>query len=142
MTAHSRNDQFLIAGGGIGGLASAIALARKGHPVHVLERAPSFSEAGAGIQLGPNATRILQEFGVWDALGDAIVIPGSLKIRDGESGKLLSDMPLGAEAERRYGAPYGTVYRSDLQRGDAGGRGRPFGGSDLERIRGGGNRGA
>jgi len=116
MSASSRNDQFLIAGGGIGGLACAIALARKGHSAHVLERAPSFSEAGAGIQLGPNATRLLQEFGVWDALGDAIVIPGALKIRDGESGKLLSDMPLGAEAERRYGAPYGTVYRGDLQR--------------------------
>jgi salicylate hydroxylase len=115
MSASSRNDQLLIAGGGIGGLASAIALARKEHPVHVLERAPSFSEVGAGIQLGPNATRILQEFGVWDALGGAIVIPDALKIRDGKNAKLLSDMPLGAEAERRYGAPYGVVFRSDLQ---------------------------
>ena len=115
MTASGRKERTLIAGGGIGGLACAIALARHGYPVQVLERAASFSEIGAGIQLGPNATRILQEFRVWDALKDAIVIPATLKIRDGESGGLLSDMPLGAEAERRYGAPYGVVYRGDLQ---------------------------
>ena len=116
MTASGRNERLLIAGGGIGGLTCAIALACRARPVQVLERAASFSEVGAGIQLGPNATRILQQFGVWDALKDTIVIPESLKIRDGESGRLLSDMALGEQAERRYGAPYGVAHRGDLQR--------------------------
>ena len=113
--AGDRDRPFLIAGGGIGGLACAIALARSGVSVQILERAETFSEVGAGIQLGPNATRILESLGIGDMLKETAVTPEFLKIRDGETGKLLAAMPLGEEMHRRYGAPYCTVHRADLQ---------------------------
>jgi salicylate hydroxylase len=106
---------ILVAGGGIGGLASAIALGRIGRKVQVLERAAVFEEAGAGIQLGPNASRILARWGVWQALERDLVLPQTLHIHDGLSGTRLTSLPL-KELESRYGAPYGVVHRADLQR--------------------------
>lgn len=104
----------LIAGGGIGGLTAAIALDRAGLDTHVLERSAFTEESGAGIQLGPNATRILRALGVLDTLLPQTFRPDAVWLFDGMSGKKLATVPLGAVAERRYGAPYVTVHRADL----------------------------
>lgn len=104
----------LIAGGGIGGLATAIALGRAGIESQVLERSAFDNESGAGIQLGPNATRILGPLGVLDALAPKTFRPEAVWLFDGLSGKRLATVPLGDTAERRYGAPYVTAHRADL----------------------------
>ncbi|GFO82506.1 MAG: salicylate hydroxylase [Methyloceanibacter sp.] len=104
----------LIAGGGIGGLTAAIAFGREAIESHVLERSAFDNEAGAGIQLGPNATRILGPLGVLDALMPKTFRPEAVRLFDGVSGKTLATMPLGDKAERRYGAPYLTAHRADL----------------------------
>ena len=107
-------EPVLIAGGGIGGLATAIALARRGIPAHVLERRESFEEEGAGIQLGPNGTRILQSLGVVDALRPRAGVPECIRVRDGASGGELACLPLGTWIAERHGAPYWVVHRKDL----------------------------
>ena len=105
--------ELLVAGGGIAGLAAAIAARRAGWEARLFEQAAEFSEVGAGIQLGPNATRILRE---WELTGDDLqaVAPPRLRVRDGADGAELGVLPLGAEIERRHGAPYLTVHRADL----------------------------
>ena len=107
--------QLLIAGGGIGGLAAASACAQQGLPVCLIERAGQFSEVGAGIQLGPNATRILQRWGCGPALDQVAAFPGQLLARDARTGQILGRLRLGERARTRYGAPYATVHRADLQ---------------------------
>jgi salicylate hydroxylase len=104
----------LIVGGGIGGLASALALAWQGMDVQLLERSSAFSEVGAGIQLGPNSVRILQAWGLGDALQACAATPSSLQVRSAESGALLGELELGARARRLYDAPYLTIHRADL----------------------------
>ncbi len=109
--------RLLIAGGGIGGLAAALAAARAGWQTQVLEQAAAFSEVGAGVQLGPNATRVLQALGVLQAVRGAACAPQRLLARDareGHEGCILGSLPLGADVESRYGAPYLTVHRADL----------------------------
>ena len=108
--------QILIAGGGIGGLSAGIACADKGHLVRLYERSAQVSEAGAGIQLGPNATRVLADWGVLPAIKALAVQPTHLRIRDTQRGSQLGQLALGARAEQRYGAPYLTVHRADLHR--------------------------
>ena len=108
------HDEVLIVGGGIGGLAAALALARHDIPSHVLERRPAFSEDGAGIQIGPNGTRILQQLGVADALMPFVGTPEALSVRDGASGTELARLPLGAWMQERFGAPYWVAHRKDL----------------------------
>lgn len=107
-------EPILIAGGGIGGLAAAVALADAGFSVRVLERAPSFAEIGAGIQLGPNATRILRAWGLLERLQSVCARPSGIQILDGLSGRPLALVPLGVVAEERYGAPYLVLHRGDL----------------------------
>jgi 2-polyprenyl-6-methoxyphenol hydroxylase-like FAD-dependent oxidoreductase len=107
----------LIAGGGIGGLAAAIALARQGIDCEILERSHFAEETGAGIQLGPNATRALRALGVLDAIGRDAFRPEAIVIHDGVTGRKLTAMPLGPAAEKRYGAPYLTLRRVDLHAG-------------------------
>ncbi len=109
-----RADPVLIAGGGIGGLSTALALARRGIASHVLERRAAFHEEGAGIQLGPNGTRILQQLGVADALRACVGEPEALSVRDGASGSELARMPLGEWIAARHGAPYWVAHRKDL----------------------------
>ena len=104
----------LIAGGGIGGLATALACARAGQYVQLFERAAAFAEIGAGIQLGPNVTRILHSWGLQRALEDVAAYPDRLQVRDAMSGKTLGTLRLGDTALARYGAPYATVHRADL----------------------------
>jgi salicylate hydroxylase len=103
-----------IAGGGIGGLAAALALSRLGQQVELFEKAAAFSEVGAGIQLGPNATRVLQAWGLTDALLACSYTPERLQVRDAVSGRVLGELMLGSAMAARYGAPYVTLHRADL----------------------------
>jgi salicylate hydroxylase len=107
--------QALIVGGGIGGLAAAIACTRAGWGARLYEQAPEFSEVGAGIQLGPNATRILAGWGLQDALSRVSAFPQQLLARSALDGRMLGCLGLGNAFNRRYGAPYVTVHRADLQ---------------------------
>ena len=109
-----KRGRVLIAGGGIGGLAAAIALARRGIASNVLERSAFEEETGAGIQLGPNATRVLRHIGVLDAIEQTAFRPEVIWVFDGLSGRRLASVPLGNHAETRYGAPYLTLHRADL----------------------------
>lgn len=105
---------MLIAGGGIGGLAAALALAKAGVRSRVLERKAVFEEAGAGIQIGPNGVAVLRAIGVAGVLAPMAGVPGELEVRDGIRGTKLATMPLGDQIEARHGAPYWTVHRADL----------------------------
>ena len=105
----------LIAGGGIGGLATAIALAGHGIPSRVLERRAQFSEAGAGIQLGPNGVRTLRRLGIEKDLAPNAGQPREIKVFSGGSGTVLTRLPLGGWIEARHGAPYWVAHRQDLQ---------------------------
>ena len=106
-------QQLLVAGGGIGGLAAALACARQGWQVRVFERAAAFSEVGAGVQLGPNVVRLLQAWGLGAALQAVAAFPERLRVRDAASGRLLATLDLAA-MRARYGAPYATIHRADL----------------------------
>jgi salicylate hydroxylase len=106
--------EVAIAGGGIGGLAAALGASRAGCNVRLLERAAAFSEVGAGVQLGPNVTRVLHAWGLHDALRSVAAFPGRLQVRNAEGGGLLGELPLGQSMAARYGAPYATVHRADL----------------------------
>jgi salicylate hydroxylase len=112
----STPQQLLIAGGGLGGLAAALATWRAGWEVRLFERASAFSEVGAGVQLGPNVTRILCNWGLERELAESAAFPDCLQVRSAISGAELSVMPLGREAFDRYGAPYATIHRADLHR--------------------------
>ncbi|MFN3888845.1 MAG: FAD-dependent monooxygenase [Beijerinckiaceae bacterium] len=106
----------VIAGAGIGGLTAALTLARTGARVTILERAPVLEEVGAGLQLSPNATNILEDLGVLDRLAPWSMSPEALRIRRGRDGSDLVRMPLGPLADARWGAPHLVVHRADLQR--------------------------
>lgn len=106
--------QALIAGGGIGGLAAALAASRAGWDVRLFERASAFSEVGAGVQLGPNVVKVLHSWGLADALKAVAAFPERLQVRSALSGELLGELPLGDAMAQRYGAPYLTIHRADL----------------------------
>jgi len=105
---------IVIAGGGIGGLAAALATSRAGGKVRLLERAAAFSDVGAGVQLGPNVTRVLAAWGLKNALEAVAAFPARLQVRSAEGGDVLGELPLGPAMASRYGAPYVTVHRADL----------------------------
>lgn len=113
MTAAGR---IAVAGAGIAGLTSALAFARHGFDVAVFERSEKFEEVGAGLQLSPNATRILARLGLLERLLPAAVKPLAITLRRADSLRELASVPLGDEAERRWRAPYLTIHRADLQR--------------------------
>jgi 2-polyprenyl-6-methoxyphenol hydroxylase-like FAD-dependent oxidoreductase len=104
----------LIAGAGIGGLAAALALAQRGIATRVLEQRAGFEPDGAGIQIGPNGTRILQQLGVAEALRRHVGEPRCICVRDGASGDVLTRLPLGDWIATRHGAPYWVAHRRDL----------------------------
>lgn len=108
-------EQVVVGGGGIGGLAAALACARQGVPVQLLERAAQLSEVGAGIQIGPNVTRILQAWGLGDALAQVAAFPKRLQARDAQTGQVLGSLRLAERSQTLYGAPYATIHRADLQ---------------------------
>jgi 2-polyprenyl-6-methoxyphenol hydroxylase-like FAD-dependent oxidoreductase len=106
--------EFLVVGGGIGGLAAAYALAQQGQAVRVLEAAPAFGEIGAGIQLAPNATQVLERFGLLGPVLDCAVLPSSLVFMDARTGERLTSVDLGQPFRERYGTPYTVLHRTDL----------------------------
>ncbi|HET9717649.1 MAG TPA: FAD-dependent monooxygenase [Pseudolabrys sp.] len=105
----------IVAGGGIAGLTAALALARVGLRVSLFEQAEKLQEAGAGLQLSPNATRVLISLGLRERLEALAVVPQGIRVMAGGSGREIVRIPLGEEAERRYGAPYWSMHRGDLQ---------------------------
>lgn len=107
--------QVIVAGAGIAGLTTALALAETGYSVHVFERASGLAEVGAGLQLSPNATHILDRLGVLDLLRPAAVRPEAVVLRDAATLAERSRIPLGDAAEARWGAPYLVAHRADLQ---------------------------
>ncbi len=104
----------LIAGGGIGGLATATGLSEKGFESLVLEKAPKFGEIGAGIQLGPNAFHAFDYLGVGDTARKMAVYIDSLRLMDALSGNEITRIPLDGEFRRQFRNPYAVVHRGDL----------------------------
>ncbi|MDF5753148.1 FAD-dependent oxidoreductase [Spongiactinospora sp. TRM90649] len=113
MTASASPADVLIVGGGIGGLSAAFALAREGLRVRVLEQAREFGEVGAGLQIAPNCTRILSDYGLLDEAKRLGVLPKSMVMRDAVDDAELTRLDL-TDLERRYGFPYMVIHRSDL----------------------------
>ena len=105
----------MIAGAGIGGLTAALAIAQRGFGVAVFDQAQQLEEVGAGIQLSPNASRILIALGLGEQLRRHVVAPEELRVMNARTARILARAPLGAVAEKRYGAPYWVIHRGDLQ---------------------------
>jgi salicylate hydroxylase len=106
---------IFIAGAGIGGLTASLALAARGFRVVLLEKAEKLEETGAGLQLSPNATRVLIGLGLKERLGSRAVVPESINIMSARAGGEITRIPLGEAATQRAGAPYWVVHRADLQ---------------------------
>jgi salicylate hydroxylase len=110
--------EMVIVGGGIGGLAAALACARAapdtGRHIRLLERSAALSEVGAGIQLGPNVVHVLETMGLGAALAEVAAFPERLEVRNALNSHLIGCLPLGAAMVARYGAAYATVARADL----------------------------
>ena len=113
-----QNLPFLVAGGGIGGLAAALALSRRGYAVRVLEQSAEFKEIGAGIQLGPNVFRMFEALGLTEAIKGYAAFPENLVMMDGLTGEEVTRVPIGSEAFRtRFGGyPYAVIHRGDMHR--------------------------
>ena len=105
---------ILVAGGGIGGLATALGLAQRGRDVVVLEKASALGEIGAGIQLGPNAFHSFDALGVGDAARAMAVYIDQLRLMDAITGAEIAHIPLDAPFRARFGNPYAVVHRGDL----------------------------
>jgi len=106
--------EIAIVGAGIGGLTAAVALRQAGFDVHVYEQAPELTEVGGGINMGPNAARILYWLGLGEALDREAVRPISTHQRRWQDGRTLQRAPLNPRSEELYGAPHLTVHRADL----------------------------
>jgi salicylate hydroxylase len=111
--ASSRN--VIVAGAGIGGLTAALAMTQRGFRVTLLDQAQRLEETGAGIQLSPNASRILIALGLERQLRQCIVEPAELRVIDARTAKVQARAPLGRTVEERHGAPYWVIHRGDLQ---------------------------
>ena len=105
---------IVICGAGIGGLVAALAIAEAGYHVVVCERAEELTEIGAGIQLSPNAGRILAGLGLEKAIGDIAIQPKAIDVRNGKTGRVVASIPVDAFRDR-YGYPYQVIHRAALQ---------------------------
>lgn len=112
----SAAGRIIVAGAGIGGLTAALAVARRGFPVTILEAAPRLEEVGAGVQLSPNATGVLLDLGLGPALKPHVVASEALRVMNARSGREIVASSLGVPAAVRYGAPFWMIHRADLQR--------------------------
>jgi 2-polyprenyl-6-methoxyphenol hydroxylase-like FAD-dependent oxidoreductase len=106
--------KIAVIGAGIGGLAIASLLARRGHDVHVFEQAPCFARIGAGIQMAPNAMKVLRRLGIEDHVRGIGFQSAVALSREWNTGEITSELKLGREVEARYGAPYVFLHRADL----------------------------
>lgn len=106
---------IFVAGAGIGGLTASLALAAQGFRVVILEKAERLEEAGAGLQLSPNASRVLTDLGLQPRLATRAVTPDAISLMSARSGGEVARLPLGEAATVRAGAPYWVVHRADLQ---------------------------
>ena len=113
MTVTQRNSVAVI-GGGIGGLAAALSLRRAGCDAHVYEQTQTVRDIGAGIQISPNASRILQRLGLAEVSAAEGVTPRALHQRRWDDGRTLRSTPLGSEVEHTHGSPYYLAHRADL----------------------------
>ena len=117
-------DKIVIIGGGIGGLAAALALLKRGLDVEIHEQAPELKEVGAGIQIGSNGTRVLYALGLEEPLKRVQVLPSGRIIRHWSTGETWNWFDLGAASVQRYGTPHIMLHRGDLHgragRGGAG----------------------
>src|SRR5436309_3407953 len=107
-------DKVAIVGGGIGGLAAALALLKQGIDVDVYEQAPELKELGAGVQISPNGTRVLYALGLGDAIEKVGVIVAGKEIRLWSTGQTWKLFDLGAVSVERYGSPYMMFHRGDM----------------------------
>ncbi|CAM1506026.1 Fc.00g056670.m01.CDS01 [Cosmosporella sp. VM-42] len=105
---------IIINGAGLGGLGAAIGLARKGHDITVLEGAPALSEVGAGIQIPPNSSRVLEAYGLTSKFHQKVVWPQHFAFRRYSTGALLGTTPLHPHLTQKYGFPYWLIHRSDF----------------------------
>src|SRR5262245_487716 len=112
-----QTTRVAVAGAGIAGLAFAAALHRAGIDCHVYEQAEQLTEVGAGIQVAPNATRLLHRLSLRDHLRTVSVAPQAIEMRRWDDGRLLDRTPLGNLCRRRFGAPYYAMHRADLHSG-------------------------
>ena len=108
------HKKILVVGGGIGGLATALACGARGLGVQLIEKKPVFSEVGAGVQLSPNVVRLLEGWGLGPGLDAVACFPPLLQVRSAQSDAVLGQLALGARAMQRYGARYATIARADL----------------------------
>lgn len=106
---------IVIAGAGIGGLTLALSLAKRGISSLIVERAPKLEEIGAGLQISPNASRVLDQLGLGPEVDEAGIQPGAIKLIGGRSGKILTELKLGFSTQTRWGAPYRLIHRARLQ---------------------------
>lgn len=116
MSDRKPSTEVLVVGGGMAGLAGALALRANGAEVTLVERAPEFGEVGAGLQMAPNASRVLKRWGLLEKALEIGVRPKHLVFRDALTGEELTRQTLEGEFEERYGAPYVVIHRSDLHR--------------------------
>lgn len=116
MTTESDKLSCIIVGAGLGGLAAALGLTKADHKVTVLEQAPQLGEVGAGIQIPPNSSRILIEWGIRDLLEPYCMAPANIFFRSYKDGHILSQQPLNPYTTEKYGYPYWHVHRADFHR--------------------------
>jgi 2-polyprenyl-6-methoxyphenol hydroxylase-like FAD-dependent oxidoreductase len=114
MVTRSGRIPLLIVGGGIGGLATALAAAKAGYPAHVIEKAEEFTEIGAGLQLAPNATRMLDHLGLWNEIRHHAIFPKRLVLMDAVSGQPITSLNLGEKFLNHFEHPYIVMHRGDL----------------------------
>ena len=111
-----QDHPYIIIGGGIGGLACALALARKGFRTLLLEQAAEFGEIGAGIQLGPNVFRMFEKLGITERVRALAVFPEMLMMRDSITAEVVTRIDLDQRFLDRFKYPYAVIHRADLHR--------------------------